>query len=122
MLNMEDLNAEPFITKDPEWDVKNTPRTQKFKKTFTKGKRVREEAIIDNGTYGLEFVNDRNIALFMKIQKTLINGNGELFMAFIKTLEDSRKDVWRTFVEYKYKYDPNTLPGLQTTVNFKLAL
>ena len=56
----EDLDAEPFMTKDREWDVKYMPHTHKFKKTFTNGKRVEEETIIDNGTYGLEFSNDKN--------------------------------------------------------------
>ena len=62
MPNMEDLDCEPFITRDCEWGVKFNPRTHKFKKTFTNGKRVEKEVIVDNGTFGLEFSNDKNIA------------------------------------------------------------
>ena len=122
MPNMKDLDCEPFITRVREWDVKFTPRTHKFKKTFTNGKGVEEEAIIDNRTYGLEFSNGKNIASFMETQKTLVNGNGELSTAFARTLEDSRKDLWNNVIENKYKHDPANVPGLQTTTNFKKAL
>ena len=119
---MEDLDAEPFITRDREWGGKYMPCTHKFKKTSTNGKRVEEEAIIDNGTYGLEFSNYKNIALFLETQKTLVYGNGELFAAFTRTLEDSHKDLWNSVVENKYKHDLNNVPGLQTTPNLKKAL
>ena len=49
-------------------------------------------------------------------------GNGELFQAFGKTLEDTRKDLWNNVVENNYKYYPTDVPGLQTTANFKKAL
>ena len=112
MPNMEDLDCDPFITRNREWDVKYTPHTHKFKKTSMNGKCVEEEAITNNGTYELEFANDKNIASFMETQKTLVYGNGELFTASARTLEDSRKNLWNNIVEKKYKHDPANLPGL----------
>ena len=74
MSNIEDLDCNPFIIRDCEWGPDYVPRMHKFKKTFTNGKCVEEEAIIDNGTYGLEFANDKNIISSMEIQKTLVYG------------------------------------------------
>ena len=54
--------------------------------------------------------------------KTLVYGDGELFTAFARTLEDSRKDLRNNIIENKYKHDPASVPGLQTTTNFKKAL
>ena len=122
MSNIENLDAEPFITIDREWDTQHTPHMHTFKKTFMNGKCVEEEAIIDNGTFGLEFSNDKNIASFMEIQKTLVYWNTKPFTAFTKTVKDSRKDLWTNIVEVKYKYDSKNAPGLQTTTNLKLTL
>ena len=109
---MEDLDCEPFITRDREWDVKFNPRTHKFKKRFTNGKHAEEEVVVDNRTFGLECSNDKNIASFQEAAKTLNYGNNELFQAFGKTLEDTRKDLWNNAVENKYKPDPANVPGL----------
>ena len=88
---------------------------------FTNGKRAEEEVIVDNGTFGLEYSNDKNIASFLEAANTLNYGNSELFQHFGKTLEDTRKDLWNNVVENNYKHDPTDVPGLQTTANFKLT-
>ena len=94
----------------------------KFKKTFTNGKSVEEETFINNGTTGLEFANNKNISSFNECLKTLVYGNTELFTNFAKTIEDRRKDFWNTIVKRDYTHDLNSIPGLQTTANFKITL
>ena len=98
------------------------PRTRKFKKMFTNNKRVEEEAFINNGTFGLEFVTGKNISSFKECLKTLVYGNTELFTNFVKTIKDSCKGFWNNIVERDFKHDPNNIPGLQTTTNFKIVL
>ena len=70
----EDLDCDPFFTRDRAWDDKHVPRTRKFKKTFTSGKRVEEEVVIDNGTYDLEYAVDKNIHSFNEALTTLQYG------------------------------------------------
>ena len=98
------------------------PRTRKFKKTFTNGKCVEKEAVINTCIYRLEFVNDKNIASFNETLTTLVYENTELLANFTKSIEDSRKDLCDNIIERGYKHDSSTMPGLQTTTNFKIAL
>ena len=112
MLTIEDHDCDPFITRDCEWGPDFVTCTHKFNKAFTNDNRVEEEAIIDNGTYGLKFDNDKNIVYFNKTQKSLVCGNTELFTGFTKTIKDSRKDMWTNIVEREYKHDSNNIPGL----------
>ena len=119
---MEDLDCEPFVTSNREWEPDFAPRTHTLKKTFTNNKRVEEEAIINNDTYRLEFSNDKNIASFDKTQKTLGYGNINLFTSFAKIIKYTCKDLWTNIVEREYRYDSNNILGLQTTDNVKLAL
>jgi hypothetical protein len=122
MSTMEELDCDPFKTRDHEWGLDSVPRTHKFKNTFTNNKCMVEESIIDNVTQELQFANDKNIPSFNKILKTLLYGNTKLFTAFAKTIKDSCKDLWTNITERDYIHDSNNIPGLQTTTNFKLAL
>ena len=98
------------------------PFTQTFKKTFISGKLAKEEVIKDDGVYRMEFARDKKIQTFNKACKTLQYGNGELFTALPKTLEDTHKDVWNNLVEKTYRHDSANTPGKQTTAAFKEAL